>query len=496
PTVSPILMPQSIQALNGSCVLIPCTFQIPSAKNKHLINPAGIWWTKKRGSSDKRQLEKKDNWNIIGKLSEKNCTTVLNRISKTWTGDYSFSIEGNNHTKNKLKEKVKINVEDSPPSPQVTINKDMVREGDSVTLTCSAPAPCPSLPPTLSWTPRLSDSVTVFQENDDHTKHASSVMNFTASHLLHKQEVKCTAVYRLQTVNSERTSHTNVTLKVQYSPKNILVLIGKDGSLTCISDANPAVNNYTWYKVSGGEIKVVSYTQSLTSNITEVSGQYYCQAQNEHGLQNSSTVQLHCDRNLTGTYFLFLFILIKYTYQTSESGNETPVVHHDRGSEWGTGTTQGSSQSTLYGNINRSVGVMSEVQEEQEQCTIRGMTGKRKKTRQPESRDVSGRGFRSQDSTDSQKRKYESGTEQETMEDKKISTLDDQLKTPEPKEEATYNNICHQLCTKGPDKRSATVEASPEGPQDHHGIAFYPLISDETGTNESEYAVVRKVRSF
>nr|XP_023655180.1 myelin-associated glycoprotein-like isoform X2 [Paramormyrops kingsleyae] len=290
-----VQMPQSIQALNGSCVLIPCTFQIPSAKNKHLINPAGIWWTKKRGSSDKRQLEKKDNWNIIGKLSEKNCTTVLNRISKTWTGDYSFSIEGNNHTKNKLKEKVKINVEDSPPSPQVTINKDMVREGDSVTLTCSAPAPCPSLPPTLSWTPRLSDSVTVFQENDDHTKHASSVMNFTASHLLHKQEVKCTAVYRLQTVNSERTSHTNVTLKVQYSPKNILVLIGKDGSLTCISDANPAVNNYTWYKVSGGEIKVVSYTQSLTSNITEVSGQYYCQAQNEHGLQNSSTVQLHCD---------------------------------------------------------------------------------------------------------------------------------------------------------------------------------------------------------
>ncbi|XP_072559091.1 sialoadhesin-like [Paramormyrops kingsleyae] len=224
-----VQMPQSIQALNGSCVLIPCTFQIPSAKNQHLINPAGIWWTK-RGSSDKKQLENRD---IIGKLSEKNCTTVLNRISKTWTGDYSFRIEGNNHIKNNFKEKVKINVEDSPPSPQVTINKDM--------------------------------------------------------------EVKCTAVYRLQTVKSERTSHTNVTLKVQYSPKNTLVLIGKDGSLTCSSDANPAVNNYTWYKVSGGEIKVVSYTQSLTSNITEVSGQYYCQAQNEHGLQNSSTVQLHCD---------------------------------------------------------------------------------------------------------------------------------------------------------------------------------------------------------
>nr|XP_023662760.1 B-cell receptor CD22-like [Paramormyrops kingsleyae] len=170
-----------------------------------------------------------------------------------------------------------------------------LREGDSVTLTCSAPASCPSLPPTLSWTIRLSDSVTVFQENDDQTKPVSSVMTFTASHVLHKQEVKCTAVYRLQADNSERTSHTNVTLKVLYSPKNTLVLIGKDGSLTCSSDANPAVNNFTWYKVTGSEIEVVSYTQTLTCNITEVSGQYYCQAQNEHGLQNSSTVQLHCE---------------------------------------------------------------------------------------------------------------------------------------------------------------------------------------------------------
>ncbi|XP_048842391.1 B-cell receptor CD22-like [Brienomyrus brachyistius] len=533
-------MPQSIQALNGSCVLIPCTFQIPSKENLHLTNPVVIWLTK-RGWSDKKKLNKSD-VNINGSLSEINCTTILNGISKNWTGVYSLRIKDNN-SKNKynVTEKVEINVEDSPPSPQITINRDMVkeggsvtlREGDSVTLTCSAPAPCPSLPPTLSWTPRLSDGITVFQENDDHTKHVSSVMNFTASHLHHKQEVKCTAVYSLQANNSERTSYTNVTLNVQYSPKNTLVLIGKDRNLTCSSDANPAVNNYTWYKVTGSETKVVSHRQNLTSNITAVSGQYYCQAQNDLGLQNSSNVQLHCElvkapptwvAAAAGAAGMMLVCIlmqillktccprenhsskIRVTEEltpinlTSESENETPVVHHtntdhDRGSEWGTGSSEGISQNTLYGNINHNVqnvligtSVMSDA--------IRGMSGKRKKTQHPESRDVSGCGFRSQDSADSQKRKYEAGSEQETMEDRKSSALDDQLKTPETREEPTYDNICHQLRTNGPDDRSATVEASPEGPQDHHDVAFYPMISEEPGTNESEYAVVRKVRSL
>uniref|UniRef100_A0A3B3RV29 Ig-like domain-containing protein n=1 Tax=Paramormyrops kingsleyae TaxID=1676925 RepID=A0A3B3RV29_9TELE len=283
-------MPQNIQALHGSCVLIPCTFQIPSDYDQYLKDPVGMWKTGYRHSqnivfSSKETLKNDIQGEMIGNLSEKNCTTVLYNITKDRTDHYFLKTEGIGKLKDMVKE-----------GDSVTL-----REGDSVTLTCSAPASCPSLPPTLSWTIRLSDSVTVFQENDDQTKPVSSVMTFTASHVLHKQEVKCTAVYRLQADNSERTSHTNVTLKVLYSPKNTLVLIGKDGSLTCSSDANPAVNNFTWYKVTGSEIEVVSYTQTLTCNITEVSGQYYCQAQNEHGLQNSSTVQLHCESQTPGS---------------------------------------------------------------------------------------------------------------------------------------------------------------------------------------------------
>nr|XP_023662755.1 myelin-associated glycoprotein-like isoform X2 [Paramormyrops kingsleyae] len=555
-------MPPNIQALHGSCVLIPCTFQIPSKQENNLKAPVGMWWSNKGAPNAKivffsNKTQNDIQGNITGNLFKKNCTTVLNNILMKWTGNFSFRIEGNNPLKYNFNDKVKIDVKDSPPSPQVTINRDIMkegdsvtlregdsvtlREGDSVTLTCSAPAPCPSLPPTLSWTPRLSDSVTVFQENDDHTKNGSSVMTFTASHLLHKQEVKCTAVYRLQADNSERTSLTSVTLKVLYSPKNTLVLIGKDGSLTCRSDANPAVNNFTWYKVNGSEIEVVSYTQSLTCNITEVSGQYYCQAQNEHGLQNSSTVQPHCESvkappTLIGAVAgaagiiltcIILTIIIKkscttqnHRSKTQETGeltmtnqceNDTPVVYasieHNRETEQGTGTIRGSSQSTEYAEVNlntrkeqEGTDMKSEVQEEQEQhVNVLGIdpgpSDKRKETQKPGSGDVSGCGFRAQESTETQKRKTEIAVEQETMEDRKSSGPDDQLNTPEPKEEATYGNICHQLGTKGPDKRSATVEAS--GNKQQRGASKgqqddYVIVLEERGTNESEYAVVKK----
>ncbi|XP_072559304.1 uncharacterized protein [Paramormyrops kingsleyae] len=189
---------------------------------------------------------------------------------------------------------------------------------------------------------------------------------------------------------------------------------------------------------------------------------------------------------------------------TNQCENDTPVVHHasaDHGgwAEEETEIIQGSFQSTEANLITRKeledTDVKSEVQQEQEQYVnvlrVKPEPNDKKKTRQPEHRDVSGCGFRAQNSTETQKRK----TKQETMEDRKSSGPDDQLNTPEPKEEATYGNICHQLGTKGSDKRSATVEASgnkrqrgaSKGQQDD-----YVIVLEERGTNESEYAVVKK----
>ncbi|KAI4881818.1 hypothetical protein NFI96_006034, partial [Prochilodus magdalenae] len=103
----------------------------------------------------------------------------------------------------------------------------------------------------------------------------------------------------LQTVSSEDTGSyscavggyqhlrfTDQTLRVRYPPKNVSVSISPSGevvkgslvNLTCSSDANPPVKNYTWYKEGG-----TSPVGSGDTYIPLQSGFYYCKAWNEHG---------------------------------------------------------------------------------------------------------------------------------------------------------------------------------------------------------------------
>ncbi|MBN3307232.1 CD22 protein, partial [Amia calva] len=93
-----------------------------------------------------------------------------------------------------------------------------------------------------------------------------------------------------------------VSLLVSDAPKDTKVSVSPSGeivegssvTLTCSSNANPPVENYTWFKTNGAAVWEKGSGQSF--NITEVSsgdsGQYYCEAQNKHGAQNSSAVPL------------------------------------------------------------------------------------------------------------------------------------------------------------------------------------------------------------
>ncbi|KAJ8289709.1 hypothetical protein GJAV_G00004380, partial [Gymnothorax javanicus] len=127
-------------------------------------------------------------------------------------------------------------------------------------------------------------------------------MTFTASHLHHGQKITCRAHYTLQQRRFPKSSLASRTLKVFYPPKNTSASISPSGSvfpghsvtLTCSSKANPPVQNYTWYKVNDAETNIIRTGQNLTFNVTESSNgeQYYCEAQNKHGMKNSTTVQL------------------------------------------------------------------------------------------------------------------------------------------------------------------------------------------------------------
>ncbi|KAF5906485.1 B-cell receptor CD22-like, partial [Clarias magur] len=93
-------------------------------------------------------------------------------------------------------------------------------------------------------------------------------------------------------------------LAVMYPPKNITVFVrpsgklAKDSSvtLTCSSDANPPVENYTWFKQTTLVGKEKTYT--ITKISSEDSGKYKCKCSNEVGHQYSIGVALDIDNGV------------------------------------------------------------------------------------------------------------------------------------------------------------------------------------------------------
>ncbi|XP_037399213.1 B-cell receptor CD22-like [Pygocentrus nattereri] len=98
--------------------------------------------------------------------------------------------------------------------------------------------------------------------------------------------------------HGERRS-TAVEITVMYPPRNISLYISPSGqivegssvTLTCSSDGNPPVKNYTWFKgsTSVGEGKIYS----IPNIRSEDSGEYTCQSRNDHGQRNSTAGQFN-----------------------------------------------------------------------------------------------------------------------------------------------------------------------------------------------------------
>ncbi|XP_077090267.1 sialic acid-binding Ig-like lectin 5 isoform X2 [Siphateles boraxobius] len=305
-----ISLPEKIEALSGSCVIIKCTFEIKKADDKDLTerDATGLW--RRDGTNDVvfNSRDHKPNYfkgNITGKLHEKNCTTIFYDVSSNHNGKYYFRIESGRLKYSYIKSTSTVNVIESPPKPTVRLYKDQdededqdqdqdeVLEGKSVSLRCSAETLCSSPPPTLTWsfTPRIPLS-----ESSRQQELLISDLNFTATHRHHRVTFTCTITYQLQDKN--KTAQDNITLHVQYSPKNTSVSVlpsssvleGCSVTLTCSSDANPAVLNYTWSRWSERELLQTGNTLTFNRTDPTQSGFYHCKAQNKHGYQESSVM--------------------------------------------------------------------------------------------------------------------------------------------------------------------------------------------------------------
>ncbi|XP_031652677.1 B-cell receptor CD22-like isoform X2 [Oncorhynchus kisutch] len=321
-------MPDRLDVLTGSCVQIPCSFDIPDQhkdKFNSAILPSGVWIKGNQyfgGRPDSvifnsTEMVNRYQGKITGNMSQKNCTTVFFNVTSNYTDIYFFRIESQPFLATDIGKHVYIVVSDLPSSPILTVSGE-VKEGTPVSLNCSAVAPCPEHPPELTWTlPTQFTTENQLQENPDQTKSVRSTVNFTPSYLHHEKNITCTAVYPVGTSN--KTAEHNVMLNVSFSPKDTSasispadpVLVGSCVNLTCSSTANPPVTNFTWFKISGGKRTQVASGQSYTLNVTAGDGGlYYCEGRNSQGCGKSNEVQLDIkgqeDSKTSGVGFWFL----------------------------------------------------------------------------------------------------------------------------------------------------------------------------------------------
>uniref|UniRef100_A0AAR2L916 Ig-like domain-containing protein n=1 Tax=Pygocentrus nattereri TaxID=42514 RepID=A0AAR2L916_PYGNA len=195
----------------------------------------------------------------------------LQPVSREDAGSYDCAV----WSKNLYSPEVTLNVRYPPKSISVSISPSgEIVEGRSVNLTCRSDAN----PPVQNYT--------WFKGTSSVGKGETYTMKKISS--VDSGEYKC----RSSNEHGEKLSEA-LTLNVLYPPKSVSVSISPSGetaegssvNLTCSSDANPPVQNYTWFKEGGS-----SPVGSGHSYRAPQRGSYYCEAQNEHGSQKSAAV--------------------------------------------------------------------------------------------------------------------------------------------------------------------------------------------------------------
>ncbi|XP_034718193.1 sialic acid-binding Ig-like lectin 14 isoform X2 [Etheostoma cragini] len=298
--------PKNMEALSGSCLLIPCNYRAKMDQDfKSTRKTSGVWI---KSSKDFVKIPKNVIYNsswehnvypmkITGDLSQKNCTTLFSSLITNHTDTYYFRIENWPSRATAECDPLQIRVRDSPPSPRIEIS-GALKEKESVTISCSAPTPCPHSPPKLTWNLQQ-DPHNNIKVNTDRTFTTKIQKTITLSDTHDGLTISCSATYPVNEGRGVKTAEETKTLSVSYAPKNTSVSISPSGlvsagswvNLTCSSRAKPPPS-FSWFKDSKiGAIRV-GKGKFYSVNVTSETEDYHCLVTNGLGNQRSSWIRL------------------------------------------------------------------------------------------------------------------------------------------------------------------------------------------------------------
>ncbi|XP_027003585.1 myelin-associated glycoprotein-like isoform X2 [Tachysurus fulvidraco] len=288
-------VPQSVNGLQGSCIVIPCLFSYPGAERKSSTF-TGMWSTASNenvyhSTSSKISKTFEHRTSLLGELSHRNCSLKIDHLRHTDSGQLMFRIEIEHFDKYTFHEsKVSITINDSPGQPTLSIPQELSSR-KRVTASCIVYHSCPSNPPNFTWSHKGTISSQSLQQTNGQWKMTSS-LSFTPSKTDHNKTLSCTAVF-----HGGKKATKMTTLEVKYPPEDVSVIStdsvaeGSEVNMTCSSDSNPASHSYYWYS-EAGTLLSEGHTFTL-KNVSRHIGTIYCTANNTEGNTNSSPTQLN-----------------------------------------------------------------------------------------------------------------------------------------------------------------------------------------------------------
>ncbi|XP_038850572.1 B-cell receptor CD22-like [Salvelinus namaycush] len=290
-------VPNSVSGLQGSCIVIPCSFNYPEPK----IKPSeftGIWFKDTyeviyHPDSSNAITDYRHRTELVGDLRQKNCSLRIDPLHRSDEGPFTFRIEIKNYNKASYKDdRVSIAVSSSPDPPSLSVMEE-VNVGEEVSASCSVSHSCPSDPPRITWSHSGTPSIQSQQQTKGQWEETST-MTFRSSIADNNQPLVCTAAYR-----GGMTVSSSKTLNVKYAPVDVKVKgvssvkEGDSVELRCSSDSNPAAHSYRWHN-SRGRLSTTGPTLTL-ENVTRLTEALYCTAINTEGQVPSSPLKLNIE---------------------------------------------------------------------------------------------------------------------------------------------------------------------------------------------------------
>ncbi|XP_078389726.1 sialoadhesin-like isoform X10 [Cetorhinus maximus] len=260
------------RAISSSCVAIPCNFDIPSHSYTALHGAWFKYWYRWKYTIT---YTKDPNYamaafvgraKIIGDLEGKNCSVRIDSLRAEDSDVYYFYVDAEGYTDHTFTKPVQLQVLDSPRNTSVRMT---LENGKMISLSCSS-----------DGNPAAHNFTWVKISQSKVTNLALAAQTITVPYGFEEEISYCCEATSILSSSQSLP----IRIPTEYSPHNTSVRMtlekGKMISLSCFSDGNPAVHNFTWFKISQGKVTNLALDgQTITVPYgfeEEIS--YYCEA--------------------------------------------------------------------------------------------------------------------------------------------------------------------------------------------------------------------------